>query len=175
MGVVLAAGAGTRYGTPKVTAHDWLSRAVAALVDGGCGPVVVTLGAAVVDVPPPAEPELVEDWREGLSASVRAGVAAARSVPGLAGALLTLVDLPDVDADVVARVLDASDRSPDAVVRAVYEGRPGHPVYVGSAHLDALLTTLHGDRGAGPFLAAHAGLRVVECGDLATGHDVDRR
>jgi hypothetical protein len=48
-GVVLAAGAGTRYGMPKVLAGNggWLASAVAALSDGGCGDVVVVLGAAV--------------------------------------------------------------------------------------------------------------------------------
>jgi nicotine blue oxidoreductase len=52
-GIVLAAGAGTRYGMPKVLADEggWLRRAVAALVDGGCDDGVVVLGAAVVDVP----------------------------------------------------------------------------------------------------------------------------
>lgn len=174
-GVVLAAGAGTRYGSPKVTVGAWLSLAVSALVDGGCGPVIVTLGAAVVDVPPPATPVVVHDWRDGLSASVRAGVDAARSVPDLAGVLLTLVDLPDVDGAVVARIVDASGRASRALVRAVYDGRPGHPVYVGADHLDALLASLTGDRGAGPFLAAHADLLSVECEDLATGRDVDRR
>ncbi|MGB6276881.1 MAG: NTP transferase domain-containing protein, partial [Rhodococcus sp. (in: high G+C Gram-positive bacteria)] len=48
VGVVLAAGAGTRYGSPKVLAHDglWLKTAVQALRNGGCDRVVVVLGAA---------------------------------------------------------------------------------------------------------------------------------
>lgn len=175
VGVVLAAGAGTRYGSPKVLVDDWLTRAVGAVDAGGCAPVMVTLGAAIVDVPSPASAVVVADWQGGISASVHAGVEAARSEPGVVGVLITLVDVPDVDAAVVARVLRSSGRSPDAVVRAVYDGRPGHPVYVGSAHLDALLMTLHGDRGAGPFLSAHPGVQAVECGDLATGHDVDRQ
>src|SRR6478736_3052699 len=55
-GVLLAAGAGTRYGMPKVLADDgrWLSACVPALAEGGCDDVVVVLGAAVVDVPAPA-------------------------------------------------------------------------------------------------------------------------
>ena len=52
-GVVLAAGAGTRYGMPKVLAGggQWLRSAVSALHGGGCDDIVVVLGAAVVDVP----------------------------------------------------------------------------------------------------------------------------
>src|SRR4029077_6079835 len=77
-GVLLAAGAGTRYGMPKVLADDgrWLRACVTALADGGCDDVVVVLGAAVVDVPAPARPVVAQDWERGLSASVRAGVTA---------------------------------------------------------------------------------------------------
>jgi nicotine blue oxidoreductase len=172
-GVVLAAGAGSRFGRPKVLVDNWLSRAVAALDGGGCCPVMVTLGAAVVDVPTPATPVDVPDWQDGVSASVRAGVTAAHAVTSPSGVVLTLVDLPDVDAAVVARVIGASQRAPGALVRAVYDGRPGHPVYLGADHVDALLASLDGDRGAGPFLAARSDVRLVECGDVATGRDVD--
>ena len=56
MGIVLAAGSGTRFGMPKVLAADWLSRAVDALSDGGCAEVVA------------------EDWADGMAASLRAGL-----------------------------------------------------------------------------------------------------
>lgn len=173
VGVVLAAGAGTRFGRPKVLVDDWLARAVAALHGGGCGPVLVTLGAAVVEVPANASPVIVADWQTGVSASVRAGVEAARAIPGSVGVLLTLVDLPDVDERVVAKVVDRSRRASDAMVRAVYDGRPGHPVYVGFDHVGALLASLTGDRGAASFLATRPELLAVECGDLASGRDVD--
>ncbi|MDQ2637880.1 MAG: nucleotidyltransferase family protein, partial [Actinomycetota bacterium] len=47
-GVLLAAGAGSRYGMPKVLAAQgqWLTSGVAALHRGGCDDVVVVLGAA---------------------------------------------------------------------------------------------------------------------------------
>ena len=61
----------------------------------------------------------------------------------------------------------------DVVARAVFDGRPGHPVYIGSDHLDPLGAHLQGDVGAGRYLATVAGLRTVECGDLATGRDRD--
>ena len=56
VGIVLAAGAGRRFGMPKVLAEDgaWLRAAVAALDAGGCRPVYVVLGAAQVVMPPPA-------------------------------------------------------------------------------------------------------------------------
>jgi nicotine blue oxidoreductase len=170
-GVLLAAGAGTRYGMPKVLAEQgkWLASAVAALAAGGCDDVVVVLGAAVVDVPAPARPVAAPDWSEGMSASVRAGLAA---IDGSDVAVLALVDTPDVGADVIERVVAAA--SPSGLARATYEGRPGHPVVIAREHWPALVATLRGDEGARRFLAGRADVALVECGDLATGRDIDR-
>src|SRR5215470_17552063 len=106
-GVVLAAGAGTRYGMPKVLAADgqWLRSAVSALSEGGCDDVVVVLGAAVVDVPAPARAVVARDWAEGMGASLRTGIAALESVHADYAVLMT-VDTPDIGADVVRRVLE---------------------------------------------------------------------
>ncbi|MCX6469567.1 MAG: NTP transferase domain-containing protein [Corynebacteriales bacterium] len=176
VGVVLAAGAGARFGGPKVLAADgrWLRTAVDALVDGGCDRVVVTLGAAVVDVPHPAISVVVGDWAEGLSASVRAGLDAAVAQGADTGVVLLVVDTPDTRADHVRRVLAASRRHPDSLARAVFGGRPGHPVYLGAHHLAAVRAGLAGDRGAGAFLAGRGDVVDVECGDLSDGHDIDR-
>lgn len=169
LGVVLAAGAGTRYGMPKVLAHQgkWLRSAVAALDGGGCGDVVVVLGSAQVEVPAPARAVRAEDWARGLSASLRAGIAAIDADL----AVISLVDTPDVGADVVRRVLAAA--SATGLARAGYAGRPGHPVVIARRFWPALLTALHGDTGAAPFLRGRADVVQVECGDLATGLDVD--
>ncbi|BBY17273.1 nucleotidyltransferase family protein [Mycolicibacterium litorale] len=171
-GVLLAAGAGTRYGMPKVLAHDglWLRSGVDALFGGGCDDVVVVLGAAVVDVPGAARAVVAPDWSEGLSASVRAGVAA---IGPADAAVLHTVDTPDVGADVIRRVLDAARTATGGVARAVYHGRPGHPVVIARRHWPALLASLDGDEGARWFLRHRDDVVAVECGDLATGRDVD--
>jgi nicotine blue oxidoreductase len=171
-GVLLAAGAGTRFGMPKVLAHEgeWLRSAVDALAGGGCAEVVVVLGAAVVDVPAPARAVVAPQWREGLSASVRAGIAAAGAADA---AVLHTVDTPDVGSDVVRRVLDAARTADGGVARAVYRGRPGHPVVVARRHWPALLSSLTGDDGARWFLRQRPDVLEVECGDLASGADVD--
>lgn len=157
---------------PKVLAEqgDWLQRAVRALVDGGCDDVVVVLGAAEVDVPAPARSVVAHDWADGMSASVRAGLA---SVDGAGLAVLHVVDTPDVGADVVARVVAAAAST--GLARARYGGRPGHPVAVAAEHWPALVATLHGDEGARRFLAGRGDVVGVECGDVATGVDVDER
>lgn len=173
-GVVLAAGAGTRYGTPKVLAGDgqWLSNAVSALDDGGCEDVVVVLGAVVVDVPPPARPVVATDWSEGMSASLRAGVVALENASAEYAVVLT-VDTPDVGADSVRRVLDAALASQSGIARARYGERPGHPVVIARRHWVELVGTLRGDEGARSFLASHGDVVWVDCADLATGADID--
>jgi CTP:molybdopterin cytidylyltransferase MocA len=172
-GVLLAAGAGSRFGMPKVLAEQgkWLRAAVDAL-SGSCDDVVVVLGAAVVDVPGPARSVVAPDWADGLSASLRAGLAA---TDGAQYVVLALVDTPDVGADVVARVLAAARSADSGLARATYGGRPGHPVVIERSHVAALTETLHGDEGARTFLAGRSDVVAVECGDLATGVDVDDR
>ena len=176
-GLLLAAGAGRRMGTPKALVHDldgtsWLRRCVQALVGGGCEQVCVVLGAAADEALPlldgvSAQVVVAEDWADGMGVSLRAGLAA---VGRRDAVLVSLVDLPDVGPDVVARVLAADA----ALARAAYGGRPGHPVLLGASHLDPLMSTLHGDVGARAYLEAHD-VTLVECGDLATGLDVDSR
>ena len=174
-GLVLAAGAGRRLGTPKALVQDWLPRAVEALRDGGCEPIVVVLGAAAEQarerVPDGVEVVVAEDWSEGMGASLRAGLVGLAAHADVEAVVVTLVDTPDVDAAVVAR-LHAHADGPQALARAVFEGRPGHPVVLGREHWDAVAHGAVGDRGARAHLES-AGAAVVECGDLATGRDVD--
>jgi CTP:molybdopterin cytidylyltransferase MocA len=179
-GLLLAAGAGRRYGMPKALAEGgaWMRRAVATLTDGGCDPVLVVIGAQAEQVrplvPPSAGTVLAADWAEGMGASLRAGLAELlRSAPPpVQAALVHLVDLPDVDAAVVRRLLALA--GPAVVARAGFASQPGHPVLLGRQHWAGILACAHGDRGARDWLARRADLTVVDCSDLASGIDVDR-
>ncbi len=180
-GVLLAAGAGSRMGMPKALARDadgeaWLARGVAVLLDGGCGAASVVLGAAADEaralVPDGVDVVVAEDWETGVAASLRAGLTAAEATDSTA-ALIHLVDLPDVTGDVVRRVTAHGDH-PAGLARAAYDGTPGHPVLIGRDHWPPLLAAVTGDEGARTYLAEH-GTVLVECGDLATGQDVDHR
>ncbi|MGV0642855.1 nucleotidyltransferase family protein [Mycolicibacterium sp. XJ879] len=172
-GVLLAAGAGSRYGMPKVLAAQghWLVSAVSALHRGGCDDVVVVLGAAVVDVPAPARAVIAENWATGLSSSLRAGLTAVDADY----AVVLTVDTPDIGAAVVSRVLAAARRSASGLARAHYADTPGHPVVLARRHWAPLLERLHGDEGARPFLAQRDDVVAVPCEDLATGTDIDVR
>ena len=177
-------------GGPKALLRDdtgepWVSRAVRGLLQAGCDRVAVVLGAsydeAVRLVPEDEQVTVVPavDWQQGMGESLRAGLQHLITTPARA-AVVTLVDLPDVGAPVVARVLEAwaaSQVPPAAVARAVYDGRPGHPVVIGREHWRPLLDAVHGDAGAQRYLTRQAVRRTVEdveCADLATGRDVDR-
>lgn len=179
-GIVLAAGSGTRYGTPKALAvrsdgTPWVRSAVDALLAGGCAPVFVALGAereaaaALVHVDESVVIVAVPEWVRGISASVRTALAAAGETVR-AAAVIVPVDTPDLPAAVVARMAEGADVS--ALRRAVYDGSPGHPVVIGRRHWPAVIAGVAGDRGAGEYLTQN-GVECVECGDLWHGADVD--
>jgi CTP:molybdopterin cytidylyltransferase MocA len=180
-GLLLAAGAGRRMGIPKALVTDergsWLVRGVDLLQAGGCERVTVVLGADVaragallVDLD--VTLAVAEDWAEGMGASLRAGLHALAGSTADA-AVVTLVDLPDLVPEVVARVV-AAGVGPAALARATYDGRPGHPVLLGRDHWAGVIRSAVGDQGARAYLATRD-VTPVECGDLATGHDVDSR
>lgn len=104
VGVLLAAGAGRWYGKPKVLVDGWLDTAVGALRDGGCNDVILVLGAVEVSAPAGVTAITAPDGQQGLSASVRAGLAQADREHA-DYAVLHVIDTPDVNAKVVARVL----------------------------------------------------------------------
>ena len=62
--------------------------------------------------------------------------------------------------------------SPLVVCNSLYGAVPGHPVLIGRDHWAGVVATAEGDRGARDYLREHPPLEV-ECGDLATGRDVD--
>ncbi|CAH0133319.1 NTP transferase domain-containing protein [Microbacterium sp. Bi128] len=179
-GLVLAAGAGRRFGGPKALARDpdgipWVEKAVRALRDGGCDPVVVVLGAGADEaaglVPHGARMVRAAAWAEGVSASLRAGLEAVASTSAPA-VVVVPVDTPELPAAAVARL--ARRARPGALAFATYAGAPGHPVLIGRAHWDALAAGVHGDVGARPYLRGH-GAAAVDCGDLWSGADRDER
>ncbi|AXH95185.1 nucleotidyltransferase family protein [Ornithinimicrobium avium] len=187
-GLLLAAGAGRRYGGPKALVVEdgepWVVRTARALLDGGCADVLVVTGAdadQVEELLATHEGSRVATtrcgtWEEGMGESLRAGLTAlatrGRAVP--LRVLVHLVDLPDVGADVVARVLASRGGGTDDLARAAYDGRPGHPVLLGRDHWQRALADASGDAGARTYLR-RATPYLVECGDLSTGRDVDTR
>jgi molybdenum cofactor cytidylyltransferase len=179
-GVVLAAGAGRRFGSVKQLAQlggvPLLQHAVdAMLAVPAIDPVVVVLGAeqervrAAVDLDG-SRVAVCEDWEEGMSASLRCGVEAAGEADWI---LVALGDQPLITPQAIAMVMDrAQSAGPGTVaVRAMYDGVPGHPVALGRALLGEV-RTLRGDRGARDLLTG-PGVKMVEAGHLCRPDDVD--
>ena len=188
-GLVLAAGAGSRFGSPKALVVDasgepWLVRAALALAAGGCDPVLVVLGAGGAeaesllrasagrfDRPDRLKVVHAEHWADGLSASLDAGLAGVQDgADDSAAVALVPVDVPDLTAHAVRRLIDGA--GPATLRQAHFAGRPGHPVVIGRDHWAPLRVSLTGDTGARPYLVAHR-VTAVPCDDLGTGLDVD--
>lgn len=180
VGLVLAAGSGSRFGGPKALLRDqhgatWVARAVATLVEGGVHSVHVVVGASAeaVTAAVPHGAHVVEavDWAEGMGASLRTGLAAVQQdSPAAAALLVMLVDTPDVGPDVVRRL--AGQAAPTVLARAAYQGNPGHPVLLGRDHWSGVAEQAVGDRGARDYLAPRE-VHLVECGDIGSGTDID--
>lgn len=178
-GLLLAAGAGRRFGRPKalveLDGEPLLLRALRVLRDGGCDPVRVVLGARAEDalalLPDPSTAVVAPDWSAGMGVSLRTGLVALPSDSTIDAALVHLVDLPRVDARVIARL--GALVSPDVVARATYDGVPGHPVVFGRRWWTEVAGSVCGDRGARDWLATRRDLRLVDCSDLGSGADVD--
>ncbi|WP_344110754.1 nucleotidyltransferase family protein [Kribbella alba] len=178
-GVLLAAGAGTRTGQPKALVRDadgvsWVVRSVRVMREGGCASIAVVVGAAAEEVSALLADEDVTivsspEWTLGMSASLRSGLSWAASTDAEA-ALVHLVGMPDVGADVVRRVVAAAGPGDAALARAGYDGRAGHPVLMGRVHWEHANAAATGDRGAGSYLK-RAGCPLIPCEDLASSNE----
>lgn len=170
--IVLAAGAGRRFGGPKQLAPLAGRPLLQHVVDVAPDPLTVVLGAyadeirAAVDLDG-ARIVVCADWEEGQAASLRAGVAAVGKVDA---AVVLLGDMPFVTPQVIVGALDHLTGRWDAV-RTLYHGAPGHPVVLGRRVLDAV-PGLRGDVGARALLDAYR-VRQWEAGQLADPVDID--
>ncbi|WP_436499419.1 nucleotidyltransferase family protein [Actinokineospora sp. HUAS TT18] len=175
-GLLLAAGGGRRFGMPKALApYDdrlLVEHAARTLVDGGCDPVVIVLGAGADEVRERADlPGIIvdnPDWEDGMGSSLRVGLAAIG--PADAVVILT-VDTPGVTPAAVRRL--GALAAVDALARATYDGVPGHPVLIGRDHWRGVAAAADGDTGARPYLTRHP-VTAVPCADIAVGTDADR-
>jgi CTP:molybdopterin cytidylyltransferase MocA len=180
IGILLAAGAGRRYGGPKalveLDGRLLVERAIATLADGGCDSILVILGAAADEVRARADlgsSTAVDnpDWATGMGSSLRTGLAAAAATTAEAAVVL-LVDTPGVTPAAVRRLRTLA--APDALAIATYGGQPGHPVLLGRAHWSDAARLAVGDVGARRYLAAHDDqVNHVPCDDIADGADMD--
>lgn len=185
VGVVLAAGGGTRFAGsgatgPKqralVQGEPLLSHALRAALDAGLDEVAVVQGAEPLDdlVPPGIDVLPNPRWAEGMATSLQVAVAHARR--GRHDAVVVgLADQPGVLASAWRAVAAAPEQPPIAV--ATYAGRRGNPVRISESAWPLLPT--EGDEGARSLMRRRPSLvREVPCdgepGDVDTMEDLDR-
>ncbi len=171
-GLVLAAGAGLRIGTPKaqieINGERFVDRSVRILKEAGCEKVFVVLGPWVGDV---SGAVIIENpiWQEGMGSSLLAGLNALTKDVKISTMVLTLVDLPGLTAAGVAKIID----HPSDLVAATFKGEQGHPVKFGRRHWAAMVENVGGDTGAKRYLMGRDDLVLVEIGQICDGTDVD--
>jgi molybdenum cofactor cytidylyltransferase len=184
--LVLAAGAGVRFGGGKLLA-PWgsgvlLDGALAAAFAAPAERVILATGFDAGRVAAAATAFAdsagqggrltiahAADHAQGLSASLRTGLAAVP--PEAEGAFVFLADMPKVPAAMAGGLAQAIGARPAAA--PVFEGRRGHPVLLRRA-LFPQLEALEGDRGAGAVLAGLGrNLALVETDDPGVVFDVD--
>jgi nicotine blue oxidoreductase len=156
--VVLAAGAATRFGSPKQ--ELLLPHVLRRLAESPVDAVVVVAGAY------PLEPESARvvdclEWERGPGASLRCGLAALGS--DVEAAVVCLADGPNLSSDAVRRVVTAWRGGAGDIVAASYAGERGHPVVLGRTAWSDVP-----DEGMKGLPAA-----LVPCDDLGTPGDVD--
>jgi molybdenum cofactor cytidylyltransferase len=169
--VVLAAGAGTRFGGGKLHAPFRGGRLVDAAIAAALAAPVA--GVVVVVQPdnktsPHRDPRVrrVEcaDWAEGMAASLRCGIAA---LPADAeGVFVFLGDMPRIPPAILPALAEALGAGAPAAL-PVCEGRDGHPVLF-AAHLFPALLSLSGDQGARGVIAS-LGAEVARIASVDTG------
>ena len=179
-GILLAAGAGRRFGGDKLLAEIGEGRKIAELSCAALRPVVDRLVAVVRPgadavaaclAAAGAEVCVCPDAAQGMGASLAFGV---RQAPHADGWLIALADMPFLAAGDMQRIADAL-RTGAAIAVPVCGGRRGHPVGFSRQFFDHL-TSLHGDAGARGLLAEHAD-KIVAVGieDARGWRDIDTR
>lgn len=185
--VVLAAGAGARFGGAKLLASlngaPLIAGALRAAFLAPVRRVLVAVGndAALRETIEATARGMgaadrlvlveVDDPAEGMGASLRA---AARGLSSdLSGVFVFLGDMPVIDPATPVRLAEALD-GPDRIVVPTHLGRRGHPVLFGARWLPAL-QALSGDEGARALLeSASARLARIPVEDPGIHLDVDR-
>jgi nicotine blue oxidoreductase len=155
--VVLAAGASTRFGSPKqrLLLEPVLERVRASGVDE----ILVVLGAHPVSAS--ARAVRCPDWSRGPGASLRCGLAALRR--DVEAAVVVLGDGPDLAPAAIDRVVEAWREGAGDVVAASYGGVRGHPVLLARTAWPRVP-----DAGARALDAV-----LVPCDELGAPGDVD--
>jgi molybdenum cofactor cytidylyltransferase len=178
--IVLAAGQSSRMGAHKLLLplgdRPLIAHAIIAACASSANPVIVVLGhdaeRVAATLPPGRQQVIVNpDYQEGMSTSLRAGLAAIP--PQTTGALILLGDQPLVRVDLVEQMLAEARESPASILAASYGGRRGNPVYFPRVYFDEL-RKITGDEGGRSVIQRHLdSVRLVPIANADAALDAD--
>jgi molybdenum cofactor cytidylyltransferase len=179
--VVLAAGASSRYGSPKSLARldgrPILEHVLDAVREAGIEQIVVVLGTAADEIEESIrwlDERLVRNPDPRfLSSSLQVGVDAAAALePSPSAVVIVLGDQPRTRPEVIRALVAAGRRSDLPVVIPRYAGGGGANPVLLKADAFELVDDASGDRGLGPVLAANDDL-VLELPVPGSNPDID--
>ncbi|WP_201313436.1 nucleotidyltransferase family protein [Dyella sp. EPa41] len=179
--VLLAAGAASRFGSPKqllvIDGEPMVRRAARAALAAGLSPVIVVTGAhhgAVAASLDGLDVHQVEhgDWASGMGGSLAAGVRTLlEQAPAVASLMVLLADQPSLGAAELTGMLQAHARHPERILAARHGAQLGPPCLFPRSWAGEL-ATLRGAHGARSLLEKYAGR--VDAHDLpAAAFDID--
>jgi molybdenum cofactor cytidylyltransferase len=166
--IVLAAGASRRMGQAKqllpYRGQSLLRRAVTTALDSDCQEVIVVLGANAPSFQSElsgttAQVVINDDWQEGMSSSIRCGLAAVESLrPEASAVLLLLCDQPLIEGQSIHRLINHYRTERPLIVASEYESGAevvrGVPAIFSRPAFPAL-AGLSGTAGARTVIARH--------------------
>lgn len=181
-GLVLGAGASTRFGQPKqmlpfngTTLLGWVvGRARQA---EGLDEVIVVLGRAAEEIRRVVDfggAKVIDNpiFGEGCSSSYRAGIGALDQRSE--AVMIILGDQPGISLEIINSVADHWRQADAPIVITSYRGRKGHPMIFGRS-LFGDLVELHGDKAAWRLVDAHQDLLSMVEFDLPLQEDINTR
>jgi nicotine blue oxidoreductase len=172
VGLILAAGSGSRLGTPKaslvVGGQRLVDRAINNFTSAGVSEIYVVLGAwqGVVEG---AHIIVNENWQDGMASSLKIGLEHISKNTAATDVTISLVDLPGMTPDAIREVVQSSH---DIVV-GTFAGKPGHPVKFAKKYWNEISESATGDMGARNFLKGRDDVHFIPLDHLATGKDID--
>jgi len=152
--VILAAGSSSRLGHPKqnlaYSGETLLQRIIKTSLATPCGPVIVVLGGNADLIQPtidnlPVSVVYNDAWQEGLSSSIKTGIAELQKKSEADSVIFTLCDQPFIDTDLLLQLIP--ENTIDTTAACSYNDTIGTPAFFGSKYFSELLE-LKGSEGA---------------------------
>lgn len=163
--IILAAGNSSRLGEPKqllqFQGKSLIRHITEAALEAIGGNVIVVTGSNPQLIKAeleslPCELAFNADWQEGMSGSIKTGIAALQShYPKVKGSILAVSDQPFVSAKTFISLIQIFEKSTKGIVASEYSDSLGTPALFGSSYFPSLLE-LTGAEGAKKLFKRYA-------------------